>query len=171
MEAESYAESVPNPRGKRSGIYRGGGESKVALYAAIVGTIGVLGGAYITAVWGPEQLKLIETRQAELNAKVIATTGTIAIVNAQAAKASEQVNQLQAATPGTLQQGQKLCMVMLGKQWKDGLVVPQGWNINLCMDYMRKTGGTKYRLGCVYNDNVVIGGENGTIPDRNCGWQ
>ena len=93
----------------------------------------------------------------------------------------EQTNQVQSLQEGTtklaanslgsLEKGQKLCRVLQGKTWRDGLIVPQNWTISLCVDYMKKTGGNGYQLGCIYQDGTNLGGENGSIPSPNCGWQ
>ena len=137
---------------------------------SIVGAWAVVVAALFTGWFGPRwvedyKVKLEETRKATAAATVVAADAA-----KSAQQSSAQVAQLQGATAGTLSQGQKLCRVMQNKQWKDGLIVPQAWGINLCVDYMKKSGGTRYQLGCVYTDGLLLGSEDGTIPSPNCGW-
>lgn len=85
--------------------------------------------------------------------------------------AQSQIQQLNQSTAGSLTNGQKLCRVLLLRSWRDSVIVPQSWNINLCNNYSKKLGGTGYQLGCVTNTGVSLGGENGTLPeDNSCGW-
>jgi hypothetical protein len=104
---------------------------------------------------------------------VALTTGLLGLISslATASITRRDVQILYAVSAGTLDQGQKLCRVLQGRTWRDGLIVPQNWNVNLCIDYMRKTGGNGYQLGCIHRDGTILGGENGTIPYPNCGWQ
>lgn len=140
------------------------------LVATIVTAISGTTVAYITTWRGPLELKQLEAKQEEVRfAAANATTQAQAATRA-VQQSSQQVAQLQGATAGTLEQGQKLCRVMQNKQWKDGLIVPKSWPISLCRDYMLKSGGSKYQLGCVYQDGLTLGTEDGTIPSPNCGW-
>lgn len=88
-----------------------------------------------------------------------------------AKRVQDDVKQLGAASLGSLADGQKLCRVLQAKTWRDGLIVPQNWSISLCTDYMKKTGGTGYQLGCIHEDGTTLGGMDGTIPSPNCGWR
>jgi hypothetical protein len=99
-------------------------------------------------------------------------------INQQVQGNQDEVRQLQstsaaalAGSAGPLEKGQKLCRVLQGKMWRDGLIVPQSWSVSLCVDYMKKTGGTAYQLGCIYTDGTNLGKEDGSFPSPNCGWQ
>jgi hypothetical protein len=76
-----------------------------------------------------------------------------------------------AGSVGSLESGQKLCRVLQGRAWRDGLIVPKNWTVSLCVDYMKKTGGNGYQLGCIYSDGTNLGKEDGSFPSPNCGWQ
>jgi hypothetical protein len=82
-----------------------------------------------------------------------------------------QIDRLAGTTAGPLSDGQKLCRVLQGHTWRDGVIVPKDWSVSLCQDYQKKTGGTGYQLGCIYSDGTTLGGENGTFPSPNCGWR
>jgi hypothetical protein len=84
--------------------------------------------------------------------------------------AAAAVSGLEPATAGSLEEGQKLCRVLQGKSWRDGMIVPKNWTIRLCEDYMRKTEGTDYQLGCATKDNVYLASPPRAIPTPNCGW-
>lgn len=85
--------------------------------------------------------------------------------------ATTQITQLESGSVGSLEKGQKLCRVLQGKTWRDGLIVPQNWSQSLCIDYMKKSGGNGYQLGCIYSDGTNLGKEDGSFPSPNCGWQ
>ncbi len=91
--------------------------------------------------------------------------------DSQVQELQQGTNKLQASSLGSLEKGQKLCRVLQGKTWRDGLIVPQNWSVNLCIDYMKKTGGNGYQLGCIYADGTNLGREDGSFPSPNCGWQ
>jgi hypothetical protein len=106
------------------------------------------------------------------------TASDVNQVNRQVQSNQEQVRQLSATSAaalagsaGPLERGQKLCRVLQGRMWRDGLIVPQNWTVSLCVDYMKKTGGTAYQLGCIYTDGTNLGKEDGSFPSPNCGWQ
>jgi type II secretory pathway pseudopilin PulG len=84
--------------------------------------------------------------------------------------ANQQLNQVAASSAGTLERGQKLCRVIHGNTWRDGLIVPQNWTAALCSDYTKKTGGTGYQLGCIYTDGTNLAKPDGSFPSPNCGW-
>jgi hypothetical protein len=102
---------------------------------------------------------------------VAETQTQIQRANEQVQNATIQINQLEKGSLGSLEKGQKLCRVLQGKTWRDGLIVPQNWSQNLCIDYMKKTGGNGYQLGCIYSDGTNLGKEDGSFPSPNCGWQ
>jgi hypothetical protein len=87
------------------------------------------------------------------------------------AESSRQVQVLSVGVVGPLERGQKLCRVLRGSTWRDGIIVPQNWTVRLCEDYMRKTGGTDYQLGCIYTDGTNLALPARAIPSPNCGWQ
>ena len=103
---------------------------------------------------------------------VVTAYVTASYTSRQASQEQEKtINRVAASTAGPLENGQKLCRVLQGKTWRDGLIVPQNWNLNLCVDYMKKTGGTAYQLGCIYTDGTNLGKEDGSFPSPNCGWR
>lgn len=137
---------------------------------AAVAAAGAIISAAVSAWWGPLQIKKYEEELEQTRQLTVGVASQVTSANTAIQHSSQQISELQGSSAGTLDQGQKLCRVMQNKQWKDGLIVPKSWNINLCMDYMRKTGGTKYQLGCVYTDGLTLGNEDGTIPSPNCSW-
>jgi len=126
---------------------------------ALIGAAGVIIAEYVTVTKVVEAkvskvTKCVEEKTAATETRLNATVGALA-----------------ANTPGSLEKGQKLCRVLQGKTWRDGLIVPQNWSISLCVDYMKKTGGNGYQLGCIYTDGTNLGKEDGSLPSPNCGWQ
>jgi hypothetical protein len=83
----------------------------------------------------------------------------------------QRVQDLTALPSNLPDKGQKLCKVLGRKKWRDTVVVPQTWSVGLCADYMKKTGGTTYQLGCIFADRTTLGKEGGTHPEPNCGWE
>jgi hypothetical protein len=121
------------------------------LWLAIVAAVSSFTTAYFTADYKTEQ--------------------QTANINAIKASAEQKISTVAASTAGPLADGQKLCRVLAGKTWRDGLIVPKNWPISLCSDYAKKSGGTGYQLGCIYTDGTNLGKEDGTLPFPNCGWQ
>ena len=86
------------------------------------------------------------------------------------ATTDNRINQVAQGSVGTLEQGQKLCRVFAGNTWRYGIIVPQNWNVTLCSDYTKKTGGTKFQLGCIRTDGTNLAQPDGSLPSPNCGW-
>ena len=139
---------------------------KMTVGVAIVSAIASVLTAYITFWKGPLEVKQQEVQQLAIKAQGQAENARAAVQDAR-----QQIAQVQATSAGPIEQGQKLCRVLHTKLWRDGLIVPKNWPISLCRDYMLKSGGTKFQLGCVYPDGLNLGTEEGTIPTPNCGWQ
>src|SRR5437016_5587893 len=105
---------------------------KIASVAAIIVAI-------IAGVWAGIQGKKVENVQENVQQK-----------DTELNQLKETDQQLKKQSLGSLEDGQKLCVVLgKGKTWRDGLVVPQDWNVRLCEDYMKRSGGTLYQLGCI----------------------
>src|SRR5713101_6064834 len=112
--------------------------------ALVVGGIAAVV-AFITAFVGSFQQKR------DIDVNVAKSESQARAANEKADIATRQVNQLAVTSLGSLEKGQKLCRVLQGKAWRDGLIVPQNWTVSLCVDYMKKTGGSGYQLGCIYS--------------------
>jgi hypothetical protein len=121
--------------------------------AVITAAVSIVGSYFAYRV----QIRQLETQVSEREGKI--------------EEIQANTNKLAENSIGPLEQGQKLCRVLQGKTWRDGVIVPQSWNINQCKDYMLKSGGNGYQLGCVYTDNTTLGGENGSTPSPNCRWK
>jgi len=97
---------------------------------------------------------------------------TVQQKNQEVKDLKETDQQLKNQSLGSLEEGQKLCVVLgKGKTWRDGLIVPQNWNKTFCEDYMKRSGGSGYQLGCIKTSGTILGGTDGTLPQPNCGWQ
>ena len=88
----------------------------------------------------------------------------------KANSADGEVAKVKSSSVGSLNDGQKLCRVLQRKAWRDGVIVPKDWGVVNCQDYMRKTEGDDYQLGCVYSDGVNLAKPGGSLPSPNCGW-
>ena len=140
-------------------------ENNLTLKAAIV--TGVF--TAIASIVGSYLAYRVQIRQ--LEAQVSEREGKIAQIQENTKQLQANTDRLVENSIAPLEKGQKLCRVLQGKTWHDGVIVPQSWDINQCKDYMLKTKGSGYQLGCVYTDNTTLGGEDGSTPSPNCGWR
>ena len=127
----------------------------IKVWVAVIGAIGTIAASYVAADHKVQQAAGQQEQQIRQ-----AQEGTTA-----------RLNNVIASTPGPLETGQKLCRVLRGTSWRDGLIVPQNWTVSLCVDYMKKSGGTGYQLGCIYPDGTNLAKEDGSFPSPNCGWK
>jgi hypothetical protein len=147
--------------------------AKRSIVTSLISSATAVTVAFIVYVLGPRQLQEVQSQQ-QLQVQqsiLLAAQADEAIRGVK--QSQQQVAQLQASTPGTLEEGQKLCISIAdtgGRNSKDGVIVPKSWTINLCRDYMLKTKGAKFQLGCVYSHGLTLGEENGSTPSPNCGW-
>ena len=135
------------------------GSGMSAIIVALIASVTSIATAGITAY------VTIHTTVADANA------GQARIIEQNRQQANDQINRLSRATAGPLSEGQKLCRVLQGHTWRDGVIVPMDWTVSVCQDYQKKSGGSAYQLGCIYSDGTTLGGENGTFPSPNCGWR
>jgi hypothetical protein len=157
--------SVPEPslgKDQKSGKNKESTKAKLktALFVTIISAVTSVTVAYITHWKGPLEVERKKFEQSVFDH-----------VYNEDRKLLRQIAQVQTGTAGPIEQGQKLCRVLQEEQWRDGLIVPKNWPISLCRDYMLKSKGSKFQLGCVYQDGLNLGSEEGTIPMPNCGWQ
>jgi hypothetical protein len=131
------------------------------IWVALITTVGAIAVAFVTAsvTAGTAASKATDAQGAAHEA----------LQAAQSAQA--QSSQAASSSVGPLQSGQKLCRVLHGNTWRDGLIVPQDWTVSICVDYMKKSGGTGYQLGCIYSDGTNLAKEDGSLPSPNCGWK
>jgi hypothetical protein len=104
----------------------------------------------------------------------LSVKGGEAYLQNQVQQQNSQINQVAGGTLGTLDQGQKLCVVFHNDPrgiWRDGLIVPLNWKVRHCEDYTKKTGGAGYRLGCISNGGTNLAPPDGSLPSPNCGWE
>ncbi len=65
----------------------------------------------------------------------------------------------------------KICSIFKPELWRDNTIVPQTWKADTCKKFSDAMGAWNYQLGCIYDDEVVLGAANtGNGPMRNCGW-
>jgi len=134
-----------------------------AIAVALITALSSIATAFITAYF---------TAHTAANAAVqSAAENQARVIEHNQQQTNDQINRVAAGTAGSLAEGQKLCRVLLGHTWRDGMIVPKDWLISTCQDYQRRAGGTAYQLGCIYTDGTNLGGENGTFPVPNCGWK
>ena len=67
--------------------------------------------------------------------------------------------------------GVKICSVFVSGMFRDTISVPMGWNDSVCRRFMKSVGANGYQLGCVFDSNFSLGGTDGELPSKNCGWQ
>jgi archaellum component FlaF (FlaF/FlaG flagellin family) len=138
-------------------------------WISVLALLNTLAIAYLAYVQGPVEVKKVEL--IAVQSQVQQANADISELNKAIKDASEQFRKFRVGSTGTTDEGQKVCMVLKGNKWRDGMIVPMDWTINLCQDYQRKTGGDAFQLGCIYPSGIVIAHENGTTPDRDCGWK
>ncbi|MEM6986700.1 MAG: hypothetical protein AAF499_09195 [Pseudomonadota bacterium] len=133
-------------------------ESKAAwvgIIAALITSVGGLGSTWMQ----------LNAQEQEINAQEIAIKDQKDQISDQATSVMELSNN----TVGSLEEGQKMCSVVVTNNWRDSFIVPRSWTAQLCEDYKDRVKAVIFQLGCVFPDQVVLS-EQGEIPRRNCGW-
>jgi hypothetical protein len=65
----------------------------------------------------------------------------------------------------------KICSVVTPGNWRDTLVVPQGWTSSDCNSYRSSVSASAYQLGCITNSTYYWGNPGGADPNPNpCNW-
>jgi hypothetical protein len=67
----------------------------------------------------------------------------------------------------------KLCSIYVPGNWRDTVVVPNGWSRTRCAtDWRAHNGATTAVLGCLTNGTFSFAALSGTAapPDNSCGW-
>src|SRR5262249_9674199 len=108
---------------------KGGSLSK--LMVAVISAVSAIVVAFITSYF-------------QYQTQIAPTKTEMEKTQSQLGDTSQQLRQVQYNSAGTLQEGQKLCRVLQGRQWRDSVIVPKSWNVTLCHDYALRLGGTAY---------------------------
>jgi hypothetical protein len=66
----------------------------------------------------------------------------------------------------------KLCTVFISGNWRDTILVSNGWTRERCLtDWRQHVGASQARLGCITNGSFSFASTSGTPPpDNSCGW-
>ena len=87
--------------------------------------------------------------------------------------ADEAVSQQTQALTGA----HKLCSVYAPSNWRDTIVVDNGWTKSTCANFGASVGATMMNVGCLSDTGSVFGSaiavshpNNAGTPSPNCGW-
>lgn len=71
----------------------------------------------------------------------------------------------------------KVCSAIAANNWRDSIVVPNSWSVNLCRTWGSSIGATTYQVGCEFDGPanfswgpVASIGVIAGAPAANCGW-
>lgn len=78
----------------------------------------------------------------------------------------EEIGQVQQALAGT----HKVCSAVVSGNFRDSIVVNNGWSSTTCLGWVQSVGGTTWQLGCLFDNGFTWGAANGGRPSPNCGW-
>lgn len=76
---------------------------------------------------------------------------------------------IQYTAPGGMFTLGKLCQAN-GSGWKNTTLAPDSWTAAECGNFLTKTGGTSFQIGCANSGDTSFGTVGGGIPNPNCGW-
>jgi hypothetical protein len=87
-----------------------------------------------------------------------------------------RVGKVEQESFGSIEDGQKLCVVASGT-FRDSVIVPKSWTTDMCFLYMEKMGANNFRLGCVFAAQISLSSSKPTSapdsadkPNPDCGW-
>jgi hypothetical protein len=109
--------------------------------------------------------------QAGIGAALIAAVGSIVVALIQNSSLAE----LKRSSPGSLEDGQKICSIFAPGIWRDSLIVPKSWTRDNCTALGLKMVALEYQVGCAFPNAVEFGSKDvlsgrASDPPRNCGW-
>lgn len=65
----------------------------------------------------------------------------------------------------------KVCSAVVQGNFRDSIVVSQGWSATTCAGWAWSVGATEWQLGCLWENGFNWGTLNGGIPWGNyCNW-
>lgn len=95
----------------------------------------------------------------------------VAIISAFAAVTSAYFSvKSEKASPGSIQDGQKICLVTAPDVFSSATVVPKDWSIAHCTQLMVMMHASQMGLGCASKNGIDFG-PNSKPPSKDCGWE
>jgi len=110
-------------------------------------------------------------RASDAKTKADKVTINVKKVTSAVSNVSSEIGNIKKTDIGTLEHGQKLCVVAQTKVWHNITVVSKEWTASMCAELGKPFSGDAFYLGCAFPDGNVFSAVNVLVPPaKNCGW-
>lgn len=64
----------------------------------------------------------------------------------------------------------KMCSAITGGNWRDTIIVDNGWSLTTCQGWAASVSATSWQVGCLNTNGFSWGNGGYSVPSPNCGW-